>query len=111
MIARLVENDLDGALAVYSTFVRGGDGSETDTEEMINSLGYQLLDRSDPAAAAAVLSLNVDRYPESANAHDSLGEALAASGDRAAAIDHYRESLRLDPSNRNAEEMIDRLEE
>ena len=50
------------------------------------------------------------RYPESANAHDSLGEALAANGEREAAIASYRRSLRLDPSNDNATTMLERLQ-
>lgn len=109
MKSRILNGELDEAFAAYFAFIGDLEGLETDTERIINSLGYQLLDRNLPAEAVRVLSLNVKRYPESANAHDSLGEAMAAAGDRESALHQYRESLRLDPSNHNAEEMIDRL--
>ena len=49
-------------------------------EERLNVLGYQLLADSKVDAAVAILRLNAEAYPESANAHDSLGEALMAAG-------------------------------
>jgi CubicO group peptidase (beta-lactamase class C family) len=109
MKVRMLDGDLDGALATYFAFIGDPAGLETNTEAMINSLGYELLGSARSAEAVAILSLNVKRYPESANAHDSLGEAMAAAGDRATALSQYRESLRLDPSNHNAEEMIEKL--
>jgi len=110
MRARLLEEDLDGARDAYASFADDPRGSGVSTEETINDLGYDLLERERPEDAAAILRLNVARYPESANAHDSLGEALAAGGQRDAAIARYRESLRLDPSNENAAKMIEKLQ-
>ena len=43
--------------------------------------------------------------------HDSLGEALAESGDVAAAIQSYEKSLELNPENDNAVAMLARLRE
>ena len=51
------------------------------------------------------------RFPRSSNAHDSLGEALAANGDAAAAIRAYQRSLELDSRNTNATAQIARLRE
>ena len=61
--------------------------------------------------AVRVFRLNIGRYPESSNAYDSLGEGLAAAGEIGEAIRHYRESLRLDPSNGHAEKMLKELAE
>lgn len=111
MRRHLMENDLPGALAAYREALEDpAVAANLDSEPTINALGYDLLARPWPDAAVALLRLNVERFPTSANAHDSLGEAYAATGDRESALRHYRESLRLDPENDNAEQWIDRLE-
>jgi tetratricopeptide (TPR) repeat protein len=57
-----------------------------------NALGYQLLGRA-PAKAIEVLRLNATAFADSANAHDSLAEAYATSGNKAAAIASYERAL------------------
>jgi glyoxylase-like metal-dependent hydrolase (beta-lactamase superfamily II) len=79
-------------------------------ESEINLLGYGLLSRKRVADAIAILRLNVEEHPGSANAYDSLAEAYMADGQKQAAIANYRKSLELDPSNRNAARMIERLQ-
>jgi cytochrome c-type biogenesis protein CcmH/NrfG len=54
------------------------------------------------AEAVAVLRINTTAYPRSSNAHDSLGEALAAIGDVPEAIRSYERAVELDPANANA---------
>lgn len=106
----LLDGDLQSALATYREFVADPRDAGEETENEINRLGYDLLGRRRTADAVAIFRLNVERYPESANAHDSLGEGLAELGQTDAAISHYRESLRLDPSNDNATRRIEALE-
>ena len=52
----------------------------------------------------------VDKYPSSANAYDSLGEAYMIKGERNLAIRNYRRSLELDPNNDNAAKMIEKMQ-
>jgi tetratricopeptide (TPR) repeat protein len=59
--------------------------------------------------AIAVLALNTEVYPESANAYDSLGEAYMKCGDDLNAIKFYRRSLELNPENNTALEMLEIL--
>lgn len=61
-------------------------------EDRINLLGYRTLAR-DPAKAAEILRLNAVAFPDSANAHDSYGEALAKSGKSAEAIAEFERVL------------------
>ena len=61
--------------------------------------------------AIAVFKLNVDAFPESSNVYDSLGEAYMNDGQKELAIKSYRKSLELDPTNRNAEQMIKQMQE
>jgi tetratricopeptide (TPR) repeat protein len=44
-----------------------------------------------------VLALVTTRFPKSANAWDSLGEAYALKGDKESAIKHFKKSLSLNP--------------
>ena len=63
----------------------------------INALGYRLLGEGKTGPAVDVLRLNTRVYPQSANAFDSLGEALLAAGKRVEAIAAYRHAVQIDP--------------
>ncbi len=78
-------------------------------ETALNSAGYDLLGAERFADAIAVFQWIVEAYPDSANAHDSLGEAYALSGDKARAIASYERALALDPSSENARESLEKL--
>jgi CubicO group peptidase (beta-lactamase class C family) len=71
----------------------------------------QLLTHMSGLPDLAVFTFIAARFPRSSNAHDSLGEALAANGDAAAAIAAYQRSVELDPGNTNATRQIARLRE
>lgn len=78
----------------------------------LNSLGYALLEGGDTDAAILIFRLNARLYPESANVHDSLGEAYLRAGRLDEAEREYRWALRLDPgmdsSRRGLEEIAER---
>jgi tetratricopeptide (TPR) repeat protein len=78
-------------------------------ENEFNALGYKLLGGGRTDDAIAVFKLNVEMYPDSANAYDSLGEAYLRQGRKELAIKNYRKSLELDPQNKNAEEKLKEL--
>lgn len=78
-------------------------------ENEFNLSGYRLLGEGRVEEAIAVFELNVERYPQSWNAYDSLGEACAVKGDRERAVDLYRRSLELNPDNTNGAEALRRL--
>jgi Tfp pilus assembly protein PilF len=52
----------------------------------------------------------VEAFPASPNAHDSLGEALLANGERAAAAAEYRRALEIDPAIPSARKALSELE-
>lgn len=94
--------------AVIDRF-RSDPGFKPDEHEL-NDWGYRLLAFGKPKTALSVLRLTAALYPDSGNAHDSLGEAYAINGDKSSAIDHYRRSLQLDPGNANAVQRLKTLE-
>jgi CubicO group peptidase (beta-lactamase class C family) len=79
------------------------------TESQLNNIGYGLLQRGRVADAVLVFERNVQRFPSSANVHDSMGEAYAAAGAREQAIASYARSLELDPKNSNAAAWLEKL--
>ena len=52
--------------------------------------------------AIAVSRCNVERYSESSNVYDSLGEAYARDGQRELAMQNYQKSIELNPKIQNA---------
>lgn len=81
-----------------------------ESEGLLNAIGYTLLEQARAQDAVIVFRLNSERFPDSPNTHDSLGEALLASGDKDAALSEYRKVLALDPGNANATAMIEKIE-
>ena len=89
-------------------------------EPILNSLGYSLLAEKKTAEAVRMLELAAAWYPESANAHDSLGDAYEAAGRTAEAIRESERALALldkaHPQRRegirqSAEEKLKRLKQ
>ena len=78
-------------------------------EDAMNNLGYQLLAAKKLKEAVLIFELNVEAYPKSSNAWDSLAEAYMIAG-KDLAIQYYRKSLELNPDNTNAAEMLKKLE-
>lgn len=81
-------------------------------EYLVNQLGYRLLQSindKDRSRALEYFLLNVENYPESPNAYDSLGEAYEALGDAKNAIKNYKRSLELDPANEHSSFKIKEL--
>jgi tetratricopeptide (TPR) repeat protein len=86
----------------------GGDDIYFD-EASLNEFGYELMNSSRFADAIEVLKLNVEVFPESANAFDSLAEAYLNIGDKKNAVANYKKSLELNPDNENAKEKLKSL--
>ena len=78
-------------------------------ESSVNAMGYELLANGEIEAAIKVFDLNTQTFPMSANAWDSLAEAIMTKGDHDTAIRYYRLSLKLGPDSGNAARMIARI--
>lgn len=63
----------------------------------MNLYGYQFLNEGNHDKGIEILALATQRFPKSANAWDSLGEAYALKGDKENAIKNFKKSLSMDP--------------
>lgn len=78
-------------------------------EGSLNATGYTLLRANKAADAVEVFKLTVQLFPKSWNAYDSLGEAYAAAGDKAQAIQSYERSLALNPASESGRQALAKL--
>ena len=107
----LINHGVETAIAQYRELKNTKPDAYNFDEGALNQLGYMLLEKDRKADAIAIFKLNVEEYPKSGNACDSLAEAYAKDGQKQQAIVYYRKSLELDPINQNAADKIKELEQ
>ncbi len=107
---QLIAGKFAEAIEAYKKIKRETPNNNAVAEERLNSIGYSLLEQKKIAAAIAVFKANVEMYPQSWNVYDSLGEAYLANGEKELAITNYKKSLELNPQNKNAVELLKKLE-
>jgi len=78
-------------------------------DRILNRIGYQFLYEGLNDEAIAIFTVNVKCFPNIGNTYDSLAEAYMKTGDKENAIINYKKALELDPKNKNAEEMLNKL--
>jgi len=73
-------------------------------EDQVNFMGYEHLQAGDTKTAIAIMQLNVQAYPSSANVYDSLSDAYLAGGQKDLARENAEKALALLPSDTTADE-------
>ncbi len=107
--ATVASSGIDQAVKQYHELKTSGAASYNFDEDQLNSLGYQLIQMKKFKEAIRIFQLNIEAYPQSSNVYDSLGEGYMDDGDRALAVANYQRSLQLNPKNRNAVQMLQKL--
>jgi len=107
--AEVGRQGFDHAPAIYAAMLKDNPDFKLD-EAAVNLWGLDLLEKNHLTEATELLKLNVQVFPSSSNAYDSLGEAYMKAGQKQLAIDKYKKSLELDPDNDNAKEKLKALE-
>ena len=102
----LIEAGIDSVAAEYRRLKAELPEGYDYSEDQLNFLGYQLMQRGMEKEAVEVFKLNVEAYPESFNPYDSLGEAYMTIGEQKLAIVNYEKSLELNPENANAVQQL-----
>jgi imidazolonepropionase-like amidohydrolase len=73
------------------------------SEDNLNTLGYKLMDKNLYPQAVAVLAMNAENFPKSANTWDSLADAYSHANDTPNAVENYRKALAVDATYSNAD--------
>ena len=102
-------NGIDAAVKQYHDLKAAGPSTYNFDEDELNNLGYELIRAKKFTEAIRILQLNVEGYPKSSNVYDSLGEAYMDDGNKPLAIANYQRSLELNPKNRGAVVMLQKL--
>ncbi|MFP2959172.1 serine hydrolase [Myxococcus sp. 1LA] len=100
---------VDSAIAWFKDRKKDAPTDAGFSPDILNDIGYGLLNQQKIADAVKVFEANVASYPDDANAHDSLGEAYATAGRKEEAVIRYKKSLELNPKNDNAVKMLEKL--
>jgi tetratricopeptide (TPR) repeat protein len=69
------------------------------TEPELNAYGYELLRSGNKEMALEIFRKNVKQNPASWNVYDSLGDALAETGDKKGAIENFEKALAKAPED------------
>jgi tetratricopeptide (TPR) repeat protein len=109
LMEALSAKDAPLAAKLYREFKADSTNAYVDTERSINNLGYRLLGMKRWEQAIEIFKLNVESYPQSPNAYDSLAEAYFMNGNKELAVKNYERSLELNPANSNAVEKLKNL--
>ncbi len=90
-----------GAIARFAELLRAAPGAlaALPPEGVINAEGYRLIAAGETERAIEVLAFNVEAFPKSANALDSLGDAYLAAGQPEKAADLARRTLAAIPGD------------
>jgi len=107
--ATLASSGIDAAATQYRELKAARPTTYNFDEDELNQLGYKLIRAKKLNEAIRILQLNVESYPQSSNVYDSLGEAYMDDGNRPLAILNYQKSLTLNPKNRGAVLMLQKL--
>jgi hypothetical protein len=102
---------IDSALIAYENLKANfhGLGAYNFGESALNAFGYDVLGAGDTDGAVRVFTVNAEAFPESSNVWDSLAEAYMEAGQDSLAVEYYEKALQLEPRNRNARTMLEKL--
>jgi len=100
-LATMESKGMDAAITEYHSLRREAAKRYKFREAELDRLGNELFRKERVDEAIAVLRFNAEQFAESFNAFDSLGDAYAAAGKDAEAIQNYQRSLTLFPDKEN----------
>ena len=103
------EGGLDSLRVRYMEIRSAHPDSVPFAEITLKNLGRTLLAAGKMMDAINVFAMNVDAHPNSADAYYSLAEGYAVAGQKELAVKSLRRSLKLDPNNQNARELLKKL--
>ena len=90
--------------------MKQNDGGFNLPEDDVNDLGFILMRDDKKKEAVEIFKFNLAKFPNSANAYDSLAEGYEAAGEKEMAIKNFKKAVELNPKNTFAADRIKELE-
>jgi hypothetical protein len=109
-LERLLDEDLLRASETFKNRVLDNE-KYLISEAALDSLGYHLIKQNKIKEAVTVFQINVELFPNSWKAWDSLGEGFMYMNDETQCRTAYEKSLEINPDNRNASKQLRYLDE
>lgn len=112
MLDQIDKSGLDAAIETYRELreQHADDGAYDFSAAPLGEVAQALAEqKQDMDGALAVARLNVELHPDAVRAHVMLGQMLAQSGDREAAIVALEKANELEPGNRWVQRMLGQL--
>jgi hypothetical protein len=100
---------IEAAIEAYRSYRADPAHRFVSTERTLDRAGRFLLDEGRPDEAIRIFRLNVEAYPDSWRAHNSLGDAYLAAGEPDLAIGAYEMSLESNSYNTHAHNALHRI--
>ncbi len=94
---RVLFDPYERALAAYRAALAMNPDEESLSERLLNSWGFDMLRDGEFDGALALLKINTELYPDSANTYDSVGHWYREQQRRDEAILWYHKALAIDP--------------
>jgi len=107
VLAVIQSEGIEAGITQYNK-IKEDDNYDLSENEM-NQIGYQLMGSGKVEEALQVFKLNIDAFPESANAYDSYAEASMELGKNEQAIEYYKKSVEMNPANQHGIDMLKKL--
>jgi len=105
----IASSGIEGAVKQYHELKSTEPATYNFDEPELNTLGYQLIRKKKFKDGIRIFQLNIESYPQSSNAYDSLAEGYLNDGDKSQAIANYQKAIQLNPKNRNSIVMLQKL--
>lgn len=102
--AAIEKEGISGAIALYEEIKDESNYYLSESE--INQLAYGFLQTGKTDEATSIFKLNIAAFPYAFNVYDSYGEVLLLLGEKAEAIENYKQSIRLNPDNQNGIQVL-----
>lgn len=107
----IIKKDSESAIRYYRELKQTKPNDYDFSENMLDDLGWDLIENQRIREAIEIFKLNVENFPKSPNAYDSLGEAYLLDKNYDLALTNFKKFLELDAQNDHAREMIEKIGE
>ncbi len=109
LMETIFEKGIDSAAAQYHELYKTQRDKYDFDEDEINGLAYRFMRNGMFKPAIALLKLNSETYPKSADIYEALGDAYSFENNKELSIENFNKVLQLDPKNEHAQQMLEKL--